>query len=252
MHEDITTLGAEMLRFAANIDSFSSIDEVLDNLHQVSSKNCKINVLVAGLLPVRWGDWSGFELGKTVFLHKSAPRGWWEEWFDLSQQQPGPGVTLAQLSLSPFTKSELMQKLEPLGIDRWPFELSLKYGMRDGLTCPVGGRWVVAFWSAHNLSGRLSDEARAILFMGATFAAIRMQKLIGLQVNRIGKRTELTPRELAVLRLISVGHQTSEVASLLELGEETVRSHLKKAQTKLGVRNRTHAVAQALRQRMIP
>ena len=32
------------------------------------------------------------------------------------------------------------------------------------------------------------------------------------------------------------------------IGAETVRSHLKKAQTKLGVRNRTQAVAEALRQ----
>jgi len=31
-----------------------------------------------------------------------------------------------------------------------------------------------------------------------------------------------------------------------------VRSHLKKAETKLGVRNRVHAVAEALRQHLIP
>jgi LuxR family quorum sensing-dependent transcriptional regulator len=36
------------------------------------------------------------------------------------------------------------------------------------------------------------------------------------------------------------------------LGEETVRSHLKKAQTKLGVKDRTHAVAEAMRQHLIP
>jgi DNA-binding CsgD family transcriptional regulator len=36
------------------------------------------------------------------------------------------------------------------------------------------------------------------------------------------------------------------------LGEETVRSHLKKAQAKLGACTRTHAVAQAIRRRLIP
>lgn len=249
---DVASLGAEMLQFASSIERLATPEEVLDALHRVSSRHSKLNVLVAGLMPIRWGDWSGFEQGKTVFLHSSAPEGWWDEWRELTQQHPPPGLTLAQISFAPFITSELMQTLEPLGVDRWSFELAQKYGMRDGLTCPVGGRWVISFWSSHPLSRSLSDETRAILFMGATFAAIRLQKLVGSQVNRLGKRAQLTPRELAVLRLLSLGHQTGEVAALLGLGEETIRSHLKKVQSKLGVRNRTQAVAQAIRYRMIP
>jgi len=38
----------------------------------------------------------------------------------------------------------------------------------------------------------------------------------------------------------------------LELGEETVRTHLKKALDKLGVRNRAQAAAEAVRQQLIP
>ena len=74
--------------------------------------------------------------------------------------------------------------------------------------------------------------------MGATFAAIRLQRLVGPQVGRIGKGAALTARELAVLRLLSMGHHVRQVAGLLELGEETVRSHLKKAEAKLGVHDR--------------
>jgi DNA-binding CsgD family transcriptional regulator len=62
----------------------------------------------------------------------------------------------------------------------------------------------------------------------------------------------LTPRELAVLRLSSLGHQVAEISEALTLGDETVRSHLKKAQQKLGTRNRTQTVAEALRQHLIP
>ena len=39
---------------------------------------------------------------------------------------------------------------------------------------------------------------------------------------------------------------------MLGIGEETVRSHLKKVQAKLGVHNRAHAVAEAIRQHLIP
>jgi DNA-binding CsgD family transcriptional regulator len=88
--------------------------------------------------------------------------------------------------------------------------------------------------------------------MGATFAAIRLEKLIEPNSKRVSEYAALTPRELSVLRLMSVGHQVKGTAKLLGLGDETVRTHLKKAQAKLGVCNRTHAVAQALRRRLIP
>jgi DNA-binding CsgD family transcriptional regulator len=61
----------------------------------------------------------------------------------------------------------------------------------------------------------------------------------------------LTPRELAVLRLFSFGNTVAESARLLGLGEETVRTHAKAAQTKLGARNRAHAVAEAIRQHLL-
>jgi DNA-binding CsgD family transcriptional regulator len=249
---DVSMLGSEMLQFTSLVGKLDTPGEVLDSLHEVTSRSCQLNVLGAAMFPLRWGDWSSIEKGKTVFLHKSAPEGWWEDHIELSRTRPGPGFILAQMSLAPFTMSELMRIVEPLGIDRWPFDLALKYGMRDRLNCPVGGRWVITYWSRNVLSQRLSEEARAVLFMGATFSAIRLQKLVGPQISRIGKGTALTPRELAVLRLLSVGHQISETAKLLELGEETVRTHLKKAQAKLGVHDRTHVVAQAIRRKLIP
>ena len=137
--DDVAKLGSEMLRFAAGIDQFAAPEAVLDGLHKVTLPACGISVLVAGLLPMRWGDWSGLEKGKTVFLHKSAPDGWWEEWLELSRLHSSPGLALARLSLAPFLKSEMMTKLDPLGIDRWPFELQLRYGIRDGLMCPWAG-----------------------------------------------------------------------------------------------------------------
>ncbi len=249
---DPLKLGAETLRFVSDVDHYNSPDEVLDALHRVVSSACQINVLGAALFPLQWGNWDHFEKGKTIFLHKSVPDGWWDEHLELARAHPGSGLMFAQLSLAPFTMSELMRMLEPLAADRWPFDLALKYGMRDRLNCPVGGRWLVTYWSRHVLANKLSEEARAVLFMGGTFAAIRLQKLLGPQACRIGKGAGLTPRELAVLRLLSAGNQMAEIAGLLGLGDETVRSHLKKAQAKLGVRTRTQAVAQAIRRRLIP
>ena len=54
-----------------------------------------------------------------------------------------------------------------------------------------------------------------------------------------------------MLKIASDGRTMEEIAGALSLGVETVRSHFKKAKAKLGARNRTHAVAEALRQLLI-
>ena len=124
--------------------------------------------------------------------------------------------------------------------------------MRDGLTYPVGGRWVVVFWSPKVLTDLLSRSSRFLLCAAANLAAQRLEQLAGPDVGRLGTRPRLTLRETAVLRLVSMGRQSAEIAKALDLGEETVRSHLKKAQAELGAHNRTQAACEALRQNLIP
>ena len=92
---------------------------------------------------------------------------------------------------------------------------------------------------------------RIILFAVASFAALRLEQLTS-DDPRWPEKVRITPREVAVLRLASMGKRTDEVAKALGLGEETVRSHLKKVQSKLGVRNRVQAAAEAVRQQLIP
>jgi DNA-binding CsgD family transcriptional regulator len=144
-----------------------------------------------------------------------------------------------------------MKMLEPIGIDRWAYDLARRYGMRDGLTCSVGRRWLVVYWSPKVLSDVLTQPMRIILFAVASFAALRLEQLTS-DDPRWPEKARITPRELAVLRLVSLGKRTEEVAKVLGLGEETVRSHLKKVQSKLGVRNRAQATAEAVRQQLIP
>ncbi len=61
----------------------------------------------------------------------------------------------------------------------------------------------------------------------------------------------LTTREREVLRLLADGLTREEIAERLGIGEGTVRAHLVKANRRLGARNRTHAVAVALRKGLI-
>jgi DNA-binding CsgD family transcriptional regulator len=112
--------------------------------------------------------------------------------------------------------------------------------------------WAVAFWSRKVLCKILTRPCRIMIFAAANFGALRLEQLAGPDISRIRSRARLTSRELAVLRLVSAGGQTRDIAQALGLGEETIRSHLKKAEIKLGVRNRTHAACEVLRQALIP
>ncbi|MFE5333338.1 response regulator [Embleya sp. NPDC056575] len=55
----------------------------------------------------------------------------------------------------------------------------------------------------------------------------------------------LTPREQEVLRLITAGLANTEIAERTGLGPETVKTHVARVLTKLGVRDRTQAVIAA-------
>jgi DNA-binding NarL/FixJ family response regulator len=57
----------------------------------------------------------------------------------------------------------------------------------------------------------------------------------------------LRPRELDVLRLLAEGLSHEAIGERLEITAETVRSHVRKASTRLGATTRTQAVASALR-----
>lgn len=61
----------------------------------------------------------------------------------------------------------------------------------------------------------------------------------------------LSPRETEVLRLVAEGHDTSEIAEQMCYSERTVKNVLHDLTSRLQLRNRTHAVAYAMREGLI-
>jgi DNA-binding NarL/FixJ family response regulator len=83
--------------------------------------------------------------------------------------------------------------------------------------------------------------------IAASYAALLARERAGTRVAH----SELTERELDVLRLVAAGRHNRTIAVDLGLSEHTVRAHLRGISRKLGVQNRVQAVAEALRQGLI-
>jgi DNA-binding NarL/FixJ family response regulator len=62
----------------------------------------------------------------------------------------------------------------------------------------------------------------------------------------------LTSREIEILRMITGGYGSREIGALLGLAEGTVKNHTSNILTKLGARDRTHAVLKAIELGYLP
>ena len=61
----------------------------------------------------------------------------------------------------------------------------------------------------------------------------------------------LTDREVEVLKLVADGYDTAEIAADLAYSERTIKNIIHDVTTRLNLRNRSHAVAYAVRQGLI-
>ena len=82
-------------------------------------------------------------------------------------------------------------------------------------------------------------------------AAIAQEPFVDPAVPPKGSRGKLTRRQREILQLLANGESTTFAARELDVSEETVKTHTKHALARLGARNRTHAVAIAVRECLI-
>ena len=80
---------------------------------------------------------------------------------------------------------------------------------------------------------------------------LALAEVIPLQIAPPEVGQELTTREIEVLQLISEGLTNREIAELLNLSVETVKTHLRHLLAKLRVRSRANAVAIGFRNGLI-
>lgn len=80
------------------------------------------------------------------------------------------------------------------------------------------------------------------------------RRIPGVVAERLAERvggSDLTGRELEVLRLIVAGRSNKEIGAALKISEATVKSHVNSILSKLGVTDRTQAATTALQRGLV-
>jgi two-component system, NarL family, response regulator LiaR len=106
--------------------------------------------------------------------------------------------------------------------------------------------------------GYVLKVTRAQDLIDAIYRAARGQRAIDpiaadalLDDMQQGSLSDLTPRELEVLREVALGRSNTQISERLHISEATVRSHIANLTSKLNLRDRTHATTFALKRGLV-
>jgi DNA-binding NarL/FixJ family response regulator len=107
-------------------------------------------------------------------------------------------------------------------------------------------------------SARDSETVTAAMRAGATSYLLKIisnEKLAStIRSTRAGEHilsAEVTERELEVLRLLAEGKNNIEIAQMISLSRSTVKYHVSAIISKMGVTNRSEAIAIALKNHVV-
>ena len=126
------------------------------------------------------------------------------------------------------------------------FDAMREHGLIHGFGLPLfgpGGREAYASFDFDHPMEHLDPAILAKLSAVAQAAQARVSQLL----NHGRENPALSDREAEVLRWLARGKSVTEIATILELSPETVRTYSKRLHDKLGAHNRVGAIIRALK-----
>jgi len=104
-------------------------------------------------------------------------------------------------------------------------------------------------------AGYVRKDAEPETLLAAVRAVAQGKTYIDPSVGRLAVAgagaDELTARETDVLRHLALGRSNREIAAALDIGDETVKTHVGNLLSKLGVENRAQAIVQAVKRGLV-
>ena len=138
----------------------------------------------------------------------------------MSQDAGGPGI----LMLTTFDEHEIVDEALSTGVAGFLLKASSPEQLVDAVRAVAAGSSTPDPAITRHVIDRFATAPRVDPGAAATLA-------------------DHSPREVDVLKLVAAGRSNAEIASILFLGEATVKTHVSRMLLKLGLRDRVQAVA---------
>lgn len=190
---------------------------------------------------------TNFDPRERPFRLTNLPEDWQGEYSQKRYYDHDPVMLFALYNLLPDSWTNIIRRHELTAKQQKIMSGASESGMRDGLIVPVhgpGGEFAVLSLSHDETPQQAkanveSDDALVHLF------ALRFHSLARtvLEPMKAEPPVDLTSREIDVLFWTAEGKSSWDISQILGISEATVNFHVSSAKEKLGVYNKTHAVA---------
>lgn len=191
-------------------------------------------------------DVDDFRVGERVFSDTTFPPAFIESYIEEGLARTDPFAVADRGATQPVIESVVYAASEP------PQRLSYLArvsGIHNRTLFPIRRGDVT--YGAITLARQIPFETDEIAFMAVVAEAIHSAITQPLRERFAAEQMKLTPGELACLTQASFGLTSDEIAKSTGYQTDTVNSYIKAAVRKLDVGNRTHAIAEAIRRKLI-
>ncbi len=237
----------QTIKFVHDLDRSRSISDiasqVLRHLSQVGAET-----VIATAMPTP--GVVGRRQLKSVLFHEIPPE-WVSRYASRGYGFQDPVIHRMKSSSVPFYWSDLEPDIHDDPAAQRIMDESAEFGLKQGFSASLvtlDGQTV-----GFSLAGRrleIDREMRGVLTLIASYAigrAIALQQEASDQPEKI----VLSSREREALQWASDGKNDWEIGEIMSISEHGVDKHMRSVRAKLGVINRTQAVAEALRRGLI-
>jgi len=233
----------ETLSFIAAVDRAGSADAVAETVLSVV-RPFGFSQVLAGTIPLP--GMSAQQQVANVVLHRW-PEQWSQRYFSQGYLFEDPTIQRVTTSTEPFFWSELETSYRDRPAARRIMDEARECELGFGFTVPMltlDGQ--CAGFSIASDRAELPPHYRGAMQLLAMYSFGRALSLI-----EMPPPVRLTPRETDVLQWIAEGKSDWEISKILHVSEHLVDKMARQIRIKFGATNRTQAVAQALRHRII-
>jgi len=182
-----------------------------------------------------------------IFITNWSPE-WRAQWWENGYYEHDPIVHYLLKTQKSFSWDVAYRHASKLG--KKILDESTKFGFTNGITLPIStgvGPLGIVSLGAEEIP--FDPKVLAMIQTVSINTYMHVVKLKNLELDYLVGR--LTKRETEIMHLVSQGKTNWEIAQILDIAEETIKTNLKNVSQKLNTVNRAHSVSEAIRKGLI-